>query len=177
MIAAMACLFVAACDEKPAPKPASGSTEAPAKPVSPEAQLPSHMVAAVSAGRSSSNIDVHFALKSAPAVGKPLVVDIAIVPHQPFDSVHAFFAAPEALGMGAGDRIAPREDVKAETILSHQLQVQPTEEGVFLITAAVETESEEGTITRIFSIPVIVTAAPTSPAPAAAPAPAPATGG
>jgi hypothetical protein len=178
MIAVLACTLVAACEDKPASEAPSGSTAAPSKPAAAEAKLPPQMVAAVSAGRSASIIDVHFALKMAPAVGKPLIIDIAVVPHEAFDSVGVMFEAPEALAMGAGSRIAPREDVKAESILEHQLQVQPSEEGVFLITAAVETHSEEGNVIRIFHIPVIVNAvtpAPSSSAPA--PAPAAAAGG
>jgi hypothetical protein len=127
-------------------------------------------VAAVSAGKTASALSVHFSLEAPPAVGKPLPVEIAIVPHRAFTSVQAMFEAPESLVMPAGNRFEPHKDVKSEVVLTHRMQLQPSQEGVFLITAAVETEGEEGTVTRIYSIPVIVHGA----APAAAPA-APAT--
>jgi hypothetical protein len=46
----------------------------------------------------------------------------------------------------------------------------PKREGMFMVTSTVETDSAEGNITRIFSIPVIVAAAPAD-APAAPAAP------
>jgi hypothetical protein len=55
-------------------------------------------------------------------------------------------------------------NVESEKPLSHQLVLLPGQEGMFMVTASVETASEEGNITRIYSIPVIVAAA-ASPAP------------
>ena len=54
---------------------------------------------------------------------------------------------------------------ESETALSHELVLLPAREGIFVVTSSVETESEDGNVTRIFSIPVIV-----SPAAGAAPA-------
>jgi hypothetical protein len=171
-IALLTVAGVSGCDDAPPPKaPAQAGTAA--KPVSNEAVLPAKFVAAVSAGKTASALSVHFSLEAPPAVGKPLPVEIAIVPHRPFTSVQAMFEAPEALVMPAGTRFEPQKDVKSEVVLTHRLQLQPSQEGVFLITAAVETEGEEGTVTRIYSIPVIVHgAAPAAPA-ATATAPAP----
>lgn len=167
--ALLASAFVAACDDAPAPKPASQGNAAPS-PASKEAQVPSNMVAAVSAGRSASMIGLHFALEAVPTVGKPLPVAIAIVPHRPFTSVRALFEAPEAVILATGNQFAQQVNVKAESVLAHKILLQPKQEGVFLVTAAVETEGEDGTVTRIYSIPVIVhSAAPAPEAPAAAP--------
>ena len=106
-------------------------------------------------------------------------VDIAIVAHQPFTSMHAFFESPDSVAMSSGNRLEQQKDVKAETVLSHKLLLQPSQEGVFLVTAAVETEDEDGSVTRIYSIPIIVhaaTAATPSTKPAPTPAADPATG-
>lgn len=168
----LTCVFAAGCDDAPEPKTNPGTTTATAKPAgSNTAQLPANMVAAVSAGRSASMIGLHFALEDVPAVGKPLPVAIAIVPHQNFASVRALFEAPDAVVLATGNQFPPQAAVKAETVLTHKILLQPKQEGVFLVTAAVETEGEDGTVTRIYSIPVIVHAAA---ADAAAPAPAPA---
>jgi hypothetical protein len=175
VFAVLACCAMAACDDAP-PKPAAdASGGATAKPKSNLAVLPPDMVAAVSAGKSASMISVHFALEAVPAVGKPLPVAIAVVAHRPFTSVHASFESPDAVILATGERIEPVKDVKAESVLSHKLLLQPKQEGVFLVTAAVETEGEEGTVTRIYSIPLIVhgstpAAKPAAPAPQAAPA-------
>lgn len=178
MIAVLAGASASACDDAPAPPPASGSTPAstPAKPADKEAQIPANMVSAVSASKTSALIGVHFALDSAPAVGKPLTVNLAIVPHRSFERLRVLFETPDAVGFSSGNRFESPEDVKPETVFSHKLVVEPRQEGVYLITAAVETESEEGSVIRIYSIPIIVYGAQapaTNPAaPAAAEVPA-----
>lgn len=169
-VALLACAFVAACDEAPAPKQPSQGGASPT-PASKDAQLPANMVAAVSAGKSASMLGLHFALEAVPSVGQPLPVAIVIVPHRPFTSVRALFEAPDAVILATGQQFAQQTNVKAEAVLPHKILLQPKQEGVFLVTAAVETEGEDGTVTRIYSIPVIVhAAAPAPKAPAAAPA-------
>ena len=168
-VALLACAFAAACDDAPEPKKTTQGAASTA-PAAKEAQLPGNMVAAVSAGKSASMIGLHFALEEVPSVGKPLPVAIAIVPHRQFASVRAFFEAPEAIVLATGEQFEPKADVKAETVLPHKILLQPTQEGVFLVTAAVETEGDDGTVTRIYSIPVIVHPAGAPKAPVAQPA-------
>ena len=172
-MALLVAVAICGCDDAPPPQAPPKSSEA-AKPVGNDVALPAKFVAAVSAGKTAAALSVHFSLEAPPAVGKPLPVEIAIVPHQAFASVRALFEAPESVAMSAGDRFQPQMDVKPEAVLLHRMQLQPSQEGVFLITAAVETEGEEGSVTRIYTIPVIVHGAAPASAPAAAPAPAPA---
>ena len=120
--------------------------------------VPPHMVSAVSASRSALVISVHFALGAQPAVGSPLPVEIAVVPHRPFTAVGAHFDGQDGLTVTAGAQMPVQRDVKAEKILVHKVELRPEREGLYMVTAAVETESDEGTITRVYSIPVIVTA-------------------
>jgi hypothetical protein len=168
--AVLAGAFATACDDAPAPKaPASTATPAPAK--SKLAELPPHMVAAVSSGRTAEAISVHFALEAAPAIGKELPVTVAIVPHRPFASIRALFQGPESLGMSS-NHFEQRKDVGSEVVFTHRFTLQPTEEGVFLITAAVDTEGEDGQLTRIYSIPIIIHSAATPAKPAGNPSPA-----
>jgi hypothetical protein len=178
MLAVLACACVAACGDNAAPKPAGDAAPAAAaKPRSNPAALPPNMVAAVSAGKTAAMISVHFAVEDVPAVGKPLPVAIAVVPHDSFTSVHASFEAPDSMILATGDKLDPVKDVKPETVLSHKLVLQPKQEGVFLVTAAVETEGVEGTVTRIYSIPLIVNPPREAPKPVQAQAPAPAPAG
>jgi hypothetical protein len=72
--------------------------------------------------------------------------------------------------MSSGEVYGPHGDSPKEKALTHELVLQPAKEGLFMITAIVETEGEDGTVTRVFSIPVIVS----PPEPAAVPAPTPA---
>jgi hypothetical protein len=169
-IAVLACALVAACDESP-PAKTGASEAAPAK--EKLAELPAQMVAAVSSGKTSEMISVHFVLEAAPSVGKPLPVQIAIVPHRPFTIVRALFEAPDSLGMSAGRQFDEQKNVGVEAVLKHKLMLQPSQEGVFLVTAAVETEGTEGVVTRIYSIPVIVHPVGDPAKPADNPSPAP----
>jgi hypothetical protein len=118
--------------------------------------LPSEMVAAVAAGKSSTAISVHFALASPPTVATPLPVRIAIVPHEPFATVSVHFESHDGLTMPEGEHFGPVNDVSPEKPLSHQLMLLPAREGMFMVTAMVETVGEEGNVIRIFSIPVVV---------------------
>jgi hypothetical protein len=133
------------------------------------------MVAAVPAGRASTAISVHFALAKPPQVGEAFPVDIAIVPHEDFNTVSASFDGMDGLAVTVGAAMDPLSDVKMESILKHQLVLLPGREGVHVVSATVTTDSPAGSVSRVFSLPVIVAApgsgqaAPAATAPAAAP--------
>jgi hypothetical protein len=163
--------LLAACGDSP-PEEAAAAPAATTARTPKVAGLSPDMVAAVSAGRSATVISVHFALGKPPVIGQALPVDIAIVPHQDFSSVQAHFDGVDGLAVTVGTAMEPVTDVKTESILKHQLVLLPTREGVFMISATVETESPEGTISRVFSLPMVVAAAETpepAPTPAAPP--------
>jgi hypothetical protein len=160
--------LISACGDSPSDEAVAPTSTANKQPK--VAGLPPQMVAAVPAGQSSTVVSVHFALGKLPLVGQALPVDVAIVPHQEFTSVRAQFAGVDGLPVTVGTAMEPVANVKAEAILEHQLVLLPGSEGVFMISATVETESPDGTITRVFSLPMIVAREPNpAPAPAAAP--------
>jgi hypothetical protein len=164
---ALACVCVlAACgDAPPEPQeraPPAGKTDAPPK----KAKISTDMVAAVSSGKTSNAISLHFALRAQPAVNKPLPVEVAIVPHRDFTSLSVHFDSQESLATASGDTFGPKTGISSETPLSHQLVLLPSREGMFMVTSSVETEGAEGNVTRIFSIPVIVAPAGGQPPPA-----------
>jgi hypothetical protein len=132
------------------------------------------MVAAVSAGKSSSVISVHFALQATPTINQGLPIDIAIVPHEKFGAVRAHFDGQEDLPVTSGEEFGPAREPAKDKALVHQLVLLPRREGVFVITMSVDSEDTHGSTTRIYSIPVIVAAAAAPPIPAESPAPAPA---
>lgn len=161
--------LVAACGDSPSEE-AVATQAGPAK-TTKAAGLSPEMVAAVPVGRPTNVLSVHFALGKLPLVGQALPVEIAIVPHQDFTSVRANFEGPEGLALTIGNELKPVTEVKLETIIKHQLMLLPRTDGVFIISATVETESSaEGTVSRVFSLPIIVAAAEASAA--AAPVPA-----
>jgi hypothetical protein len=172
---ACTCVLAAGCDDAPPESsptaPAAGTAASGPKPAS----LSNEMVSAVSAGKNASAIGVHFALRAPPTVGMPLPVAIVIVPHRKFLTVRAHFETHDGLTMTAGDVYGPSNDVAAESVLKHELTLLPEKEGVFMVTTIVDTEGEEGSVTRVFSIPVIVGPAGAAATPKTAP-PAPAAG-
>jgi hypothetical protein len=156
-IALVAVTMLAACGESPSD--AAAVPSASNKPSAPKGEgLPPEMVAAVSASNNSSVISVHFALGAAPVVNQPLPVEIAIVPHQEFESLTAHFEAQGGLAVSVGGTLDPVTSIGEEKAIKHQLVLLPREAGVFMVTAAIDSQGQEGNVVRIFSIPVIVAA-------------------
>jgi hypothetical protein len=148
------------------------ATEQPA-PVPKLAQLSREMVAAVSSGKTASAISVHFALGAPPTVGQPLPVRIAIVPHRKFLAVRGHFEGGDGIPLASGEVFGPKTDVEAETVLEHEFVLMPNKDGLFMVISSLDTDGDEGSVTRIFSIPVIVSraSAETTPQEGAPPAP------
>jgi len=166
LFAALAgCSLLAACgnsgSETNVGKTPAGKTKASKKPT-----IADQMVAAVSSSHSATVIGVYFSLRKTPTVRQALPVDIVLVPHQKLARLVGHFDGQEGITVVSGDAMEPKTDVDAESTLKHQLVLMPTAEGVFMITASVETEGAEGTVSRLFSIPVIVVPSqPATPAP------------
>ena len=150
-----AALLLSACgDGAPEEGAKPAVTSGPGKVA--EGTLPPEFVAAVSAGGNSSVISVHFVLRNAPTVSKALPVDIAIVPHQTFTSVRAHFDSRDGLAVATGNQLDSKANPKPEKPIKHELVLMPARDGVFMVSAVIETEGVDGTISRVFSIPVIV---------------------
>jgi hypothetical protein len=173
VFACAAGIWLAGCgDGAPEDSPARATNAAtPARPAA--TRLPPEMVAAVSSTRNTGILGVHFVLNGIPTVGKALPVDIAIVPHRPMASLVAHFDARDGLALATGDELERQRDPSPEKLIKHQLVLLPAKEGVFMVTAVIETESDEGVLSRVYSIPVIV--GPPGAAPAETPAATPAT--
>jgi hypothetical protein len=174
VFASLSAALLVACGDSPSESANGTTTKAPSK-LPKGDDLPPEMVAAVPAGKASTPITVHFALGSAPEVNKPLPVEIAIVPRQDFAAVNAAFEGVEGLPLTSGDSLTPAASPKSNSIIKHQLVLLPKAEGVYMITATVDTESAtDGGVTRVFSLPIIVAAPKPAEASAAVPAAKPA---
>jgi len=167
VIACAAAMLLAGCGDTPDTDAAPSTGEAAKAPKALKGELPPEMVAAVSSARNSSVVSVHFVLKGNPAVSKALPVDIAIVPHERISSIYAHFDARDGLALATGNVLERQVDPAPEKVIKHQLILLPAREGVFMVTAVIETESQNGSVSRVFSIPVIV--APPAPASAVPP--------
>jgi hypothetical protein len=169
IVALLACVPLAACDDSAPEKGAKSTTTAPKK-----RTVADDMVAAVSAGKAATAVNVYFTLGNAPTIDTALPVDVAVLPHLDFTSLQARFSTQgDGLLVVSGDVIQPVADARAETPLEHKLVLMPKKEGVYMVTVILDTEGSDGSVSRIFSIPVIVTppggAAPAAPVPPAAP--------
>jgi hypothetical protein len=163
-VACAAVLWLCACDDAPSDTTTqTGTAHKPGK--SAEVVLPPEYVSAVSSGGNNSVISVHFVLRNTPTASEALPVDIAIVPHQIFTAVRAHFDSRDGLAVATGNELGTKVDPKMDKPIKHELVLMPGRDGVFMVSAIVETEGADGTVSRVFSIPVIV-------APQAGPAPA-----
>lgn len=151
--------LLAACEESAKAPEANTPAAAPAAPRPKADELPPDMVAAVAANPTNSKVSVHFSLGAKPEVNKALPVEIAIVPGQDFEKVSAHFLTQNGLAVTVGEVYGPMSTPAVGKPLRHQLVLLPVREGVFVLTASIDTiDSLEGNITRLFSIPLLVSA-------------------
>ena len=169
-------VLLAGCGDPPPDEAARRSSAAARSSASKAATGNAQMVAAVSSGKSVTAVSMHFSLGSTPRVATALPVDIAVITHEEFTSLRVHFESQDGLTLVSGEDLPPRLEVKAEATLQHQLILMPARDGVFMVTAVVDTEVKEGLMSRIFFSPVIGAppAAPEAPNPAPAAAAPPA---
>jgi len=143
----------------------------------------SNMVSAVRSGKSSGDIELKFDLRGRPVVGESVDIDLALIPGTELDRVYAIFQAGDGLQLTKGGKTAEIAHPPVEVPISHTLTIVPQRDGVFYVSAVVLADSPTESVTRSFSIPLVVgdgTSAAAdgaqsgSAAPAPAPAPAPA---
>lgn len=151
------------------PAAAGGNSKAPKT-----SELGVDMIAAVAPESSSAVIGMYFALTKAPVINEGFPLDIVIVPHREFSSVSVHFFSQNGLTLVSGDSTVPLPDAKPEKAIKHQLVLMPAQEGLYMISATVETTGVDGTVSRMFSIPVVVTSPDAAP-PAATPSAKPTT--
>lgn len=117
----------------------------------------SDMVEAVSAGKAGPPVEVKFDLRDLPQPGQPLDVDIAVVPDSPSISrVYAKFQGGEDLSVVEGGELAQIEKPAAGSVIRHMVRVVPKQDGIFALSATVSVDLADDSLTRTFSIPVIV---------------------
>jgi hypothetical protein len=166
VLAAFAAI-VAGCDRPPddgTPDPTATARAKLQKPKDPMAD----MVSAVSGSRVSEPVELKFRLPHRPEVGKPIEVEIAVLPVSPLDRVAANFSAGTGLELRSGHEMAAIANPEPNVPLPHRLTIVPERDGIFFVSAVVLADSEQS-ITRTFSIPII--AGKGLPKPEAEPAP------
>jgi hypothetical protein len=113
------------------------------------------MVSAVSAGKTSTDIDLRFALRERPLVGEPVDIDVALVPGLELDQIYATFSASDGLEVTKGGRMPQIEHPEPHAPISHTVTIVPQRDGIFFVSATVLADSPTNSVSHLFSIPVI----------------------
>lgn len=151
--------MLAACEDSGNAPEVNATESAPTTPKPKSDGLPADMVAAVAANSANSPVSVHFSLGARPEVNKALPVEVAIVPGQDFETVSAHFLSQNGLAVTVGGTYGPLTSPAVGKPLRHQLVLLPREEGVFVLTVNIDTIDRQGAnFTRLFSIPLLVSA-------------------
>lgn len=127
-----------------------------AEPSRPGEENPAEMVAAVSATKTGSPVEMKFALQQRPEVGQPVDISIAMIPTSTaLDGVSASFEAKEGLEIVGGADMPRADKPVVGSPLRHILRILPKRDGIFAVTAVVNVEAANARTARTFSIPVI----------------------
>jgi hypothetical protein len=126
-------------------------------PVDPSERAPEDMVSAVSAGKGGPPVALRFELRDAPQAGQALEVDLAILPNAPaINRLYAQFTSGEGIDMVDGGSMAAVEKPAQGQVIRHLVRVLPRNDGIYTVNAAVTVDLADGSVTRTFTIPVIV---------------------
>ena len=134
------------------------ATDASRKHVADPGNLPpADMVAAVSAGKGGPPVELKFELRSSPQAGQALTVDFAILPDaQSIERVNAKFEGSDGLELVDGGVMAAVDKPAQGSVIRHVIQLVPKQDGIYTVTAAVSVDLASDSITRTFTVPVIV---------------------
>jgi hypothetical protein len=123
----------------------------------PSSRLPADMVAAVSVGKGGPPVGLKFELRSQPQAGQAVDLDIVVLPDAPaIDRIDGKFDGGENLPLVEGGDLATIEKPAQGTVIRHVVRLLPKQDGIFTVTAAVTVTLPNDSITRTFTIPVVV---------------------
>jgi hypothetical protein len=115
------------------------------------------MVAAVSVGKGGPPVSLKFELRSTPQAGQPVDLDLAVLPDAPaIERIDGRVDGNENLTLVEGGDLAPVEKPAQGSVIRHVVRLLPKQDGIFTVTAAVTVTLPDYSITRTFTIPVVV---------------------
>jgi hypothetical protein len=126
-------------------------------PANPSERSPADMVSAVSAGKGGPPVELKFELRDAPQAGQALEVDMAILSDAPaINRLYAQFTGGDGIDLVDGGNLAAIEKPTPGQVIRHLVRVLPQKDGIYTFNAAVTVDLADGSVTRTFTIPVIV---------------------
>jgi len=124
------------------------------------------MARAVGSGKPGASVDIKYEFQAKPEVGKPVQLDIALIPSSGVSAMDVIVAGMEGVSL-TGTLTQTFTDVKAGEPYKHQLTVLPQTTGVFYVTVTATTHIGSATMGRTFNIPFVVGTVPPQEKPAA----------
>jgi len=157
------------------PQPKVSAPVAVARGPTPQ-ELTAGMVEASTQGKSQTPVSVKFELLRRPVQGEPLEISVAVLPESTATPATVDVTASEGLHVAAADEHFEFASVEPAQVYRHSIKLTPSLEGVYFVTLSVSLKHDQIADSRVFSLPIIVAAAPTAgaaPNAAARPAPPP----
>lgn len=170
-IAAFALL--GACGSEPEPAAQQAAAPAPEaaapKPAPAPADATEKMSRAVGSGKPGAAIDIKYEFVSRPEPGKPVQLDVALIPNAGVDSMTVKFSGMDGITL-AGNLTAEYASVEAKRPYTHSISVLADRAGVFYVTVSADTAISGATLGRTFAIPFVAGTPPAAKEKPAAPA-------
>jgi hypothetical protein len=134
-----------------------GKKAASHRAVDPSSRAPEDMVAAVSAGKGGPPVGLRFEIRSSPEAGQPVDIDLAILPDAvSIDHLEGKVQGGENVSVVEGAEIPAVEKPTRGSVIRHLVRLLPKQDGISSVTVAVNVDLGNDSITRTFTIPVIV---------------------
>ena len=150
--------------EVAAPKPATQRKAPVAVQRGPTAQeQTAGMVEAATQGKSQTPVDLKFDLLQRPVQGHPLEIAIALLPGEAAGPATVHVAGAEGLEVPPAAADLEFASVEPAQVYRGSIKLTPGTEGVFLLTLTVSLKHDQFLDTRVFSVPLIVTATAAAP--------------
>ncbi len=125
--------------------------------VDPSNRAPEDMVAAVSVGKGGPPVGLKFELRATPQVGQAVDLDLVVLPDAPaIERIDGRVDGSENLTLIEGGDLGAIDKPAQGSVIRHVVRLLPKQDGIFIVTAAVTVTLANDSITRTFTIPVIV---------------------
>ena len=123
----------------------------------PSSRPPEDMVAAVSVGKGGPPVGLKFELRSSPQAGQLVDLDLAVIPDAAaIERIDGRFDGGDNLSLVEGGDLGAVEKPAQGSVIRHVVRLLPKQDGIFTVTAAVTVTLANDSITRTFTIPVVV---------------------
>ncbi|HXS27031.1 MAG TPA: hypothetical protein VN730_05120 [Steroidobacteraceae bacterium] len=165
----VACALLAACGSPSSPTSAqraasslahlkaigikrSSAAHKTAKPAAPGS---ADLVAAIAGDKSPVPVEVRYALRQRPEVGKPVELDVEVTPTGPLGRLVTSFHVEDGLSIENGGAASETDRPAPGVPLSRALTIVAQRDGIFYVSATVLVDAGADSVARTFTIPVI----------------------